>query len=75
MTNQAKWAGQLRHFITAAGGVLVALGVARPGESTTLIETVNAFFGSGLALAGAASIIGGNIMSWISPAKKVGEGD
>ena len=75
MKNQAKWAGQLRHVMTAFGGILVALGLADGNEATTLMSGVGAVFESAMTLLGIASIIAGNIWSWVSPAKNVGEGD
>ena len=75
MKHQAKWAGQIRHVMTALGGVLVALGVADTNEATTLMSGVDAAFSSVMSLFGIASIVGGNIWSWLSPAKKLGKGD
>ncbi len=75
MKNQAKWAGQIRHVMTALGGILVALSVADANEAATLASGVDAVFSSAMALFGIASIVGGNAWSWLSRAKKVGEGD
>ncbi len=75
MKNQAKLAGQIRHVMTAVGGILVALGVADANEANTLASSVGAVFESAMSMLGIASIIGGNAWSWLSPAKKVGEGD
>lgn len=75
MKNQAKWAGQIRHVMTALGGILVALGVADAPEAATLTSTVDTFFSSAMSLVGAVTIVAGNFMSWVSRAKKVGEGD
>ena len=75
MKHQAKWAGQIRHVMTALGGILVALGVADANEASTLASGVGAVFESAMSLFGIASIVAGNIWSWLSPAKKGGEGD
>ncbi len=75
MKNQAKIAGQIRHLMTAVGGILVAVGVADTNEATTLMSVVDGAFSSVMSLMGIVSIIVGNIWSWASPAKKIGEGD
>ncbi len=75
MKNQAKWAGQIRHVASALGGILVAIGVADANEAATLTSGIDAVFSSAMALSGIASIIAGNLWSWFSKAKKVGEGD
>jgi len=61
MKHQAKWAGQIRHILTIIGGALVAGGYA---EESVIQEIIGGFMA-----------IAGLILSWRSPAKKVGEGD
>lgn len=61
MKNQAKWAGQIRHILTIAGGGLVAGGF-------TDESTVQQILGGFMALSGL-------ILSWKSPAKIEGKGD
>ncbi len=61
MKNKAKWAGQIRHVLGIAGAALVAGGYA--DESV-----VSEIIGGLMALTAL-------VLSWISPAKKVGEGD
>ena len=61
MKHQSKWAGQIRHVMTILGGGLVAGGFA--DEST-----IQEILGGLMAAAGL-------ILSWTSPAKKIGKGD
>jgi len=61
--------------MTALGGVLVALGIADANEASTLQSGVDAAFASVMSLIGISAIIAGNVWSWVSPAKKIGEGD
>ncbi len=75
MKNQAKWAGQLRHWIGWLSGVLVAVGVASVSDGETLTNVANATFSNIMGLIGIVGVIGVKIASWKSPAKKVGEGD
>ena len=75
MKHQAKWAGQIRHWIGWLSGVLVAVGVASQTDAETLVNLVNATFANIAGLVGIVGIIGVKIASWKSPAKKVGRGD
>ena len=61
MKNQAKWAGQIRHILTIIGAALVAGNFAEAGVADEIIGGAMAFTGL--------------VLSWISPAKNVGEGD
>ena len=61
MKHQAKWAGQLRHWLGIMGAGLVAGGYA--DEST-----IQQIIGGAMALTSL-------ILSWSSPAKKEGKGD
>ncbi len=61
MKHTAKLAGQIRHILTIAGAALVAGNFAEAG-------VVDEIIGGLLALTGL-------VLSWVSPAKKIGEGD
>ena len=58
---KAKLRGQVRGVLTAFGGVVVGKGWV--DESTML------------GIAGILMAVGGNVWSWIDPAKNIGEGD
>lgn len=75
MKDQAKWAGQIRHWIGWFSGVLVAVGVASQSDAETLVNVVNATYANILGLVGIVGVIGVKVASWKSPAKRVGEGD
>ena len=75
MKNQAKWAGQIRHFMDKFGMVLLAFGVATQVEATALANYVDATFGAVVGLVGVVIAIWTNVASWLDPAKNVGEGD
>ena len=75
MKNQAKWVGQIRHWVGWISGVLLAVGVASQSDAETLATLVNATFANIMGLIGIVGIIGVKAASWRSPAKKIGEGD
>jgi len=52
-----KQRGQIRHVLTAIGGVLIATGIMTEGESTEIINAV-------MAAAGAVSVAVGAVWSW-----------
>jgi hypothetical protein len=54
---KAQVAGQLRHVLTAGGVALVSLGVLTEGEAGQIVDAV-------VAIAGAASVLVGFVMSW-----------
>ena len=54
-----KQRGQVRHILTAAGGVLIAAGVMTEGESAEIVNAV-------MAAAGAVSVAVGAVWSWRS---------
>lgn len=61
MKHQAKIAGQARHWIGIAGAAIVAGGYADDAVVQEIVGGLMAL----IAL----------VLSWISPAKKIGEGD
>ena len=75
MKNQAKWAGQIRHWIGWLAGVFIAVGVASVSDAEMLVQLVNSTFADISGLIGVIVVIGVKIASWRSPAKNVGEGD
>jgi len=75
MKNQAKWAGQIRHVLTAAGGVIVALGVVPQDQVVLFNNALDATLTAAGPLVGSAMVVGGALWSWASPAKKIGGGD
>ncbi len=61
MKNQAKLAGSFRHILGIAGAAIVAGGYADEGIIQEII--------------GGLMALTALVLSWISPAKNVGEGD
>jgi hypothetical protein len=68
MKHQAKIAGQVRHVLTAAGGILVVQGRANEADVQSFLTQWDVMLGAAMAVFGFA-------WSWFSPAKKIGEGD
>ncbi len=58
MKDQAKWAGQIRHWIGWLSGVLVAVGVASTSDAETLSLLVNSTFTNIMGLVGIVGVIG-----------------
>ncbi len=75
MKNRAKIAGQIRHVLTTAGGVLVALGVVPQDQVVLFNSAVDATLATAGPLVGAALVLWGSIWSWFDRAKQFGKGD
>ena len=75
MKHQAKWAGQVRHWIGWLCGVMVAVGVASQSDAEELASLVSTTFANIMGLVGIVGVRGVKSGSGKSPAKKVGEGD
>ncbi len=75
MKHQAKISGMIRHVLTTAGGVLVALGAVESDQIVIFNNALDATLAAVGPLIGAASIIAGAAWSWLSRDKFVGNGD